>query len=81
MLMALQRLPFSLLCFEVDKYYPNVPIGKALDNAKLYIADKFGHMLPPGACGELMITGWQVSRGYLNKPEKTAEVYTKEYLR
>ena len=24
-----------------------------------------------------MIAGWQVSRGYLNKPEKTAEVYTK----
>ena len=44
---------------------------------KLYITDKLGHMLPPGACGELMITGWQVSRGYLNKPEKTAEVYTK----
>ena len=63
--------------FEVDKYYPNVPIGKALDNVKLYITDKLGHMLPPGACGELMITGWQVSRGYLNKPEKTAEVYTK----
>ena len=56
--------------FEVDKYYPNVPIGKALDNVKLYITDKLGHMLPPGACGELMITGWQVSRGYLNKPEK-----------
>lgn len=34
-------------------------------------------MLPYGACGELMIAGWQVSRGYLNKPEKTAEVYTK----
>ena len=63
--------------FEVDKYYNNVPIGKALDNIKLYITDKFGHMLPYGACGELMIAGWQVSRGYLNKPEKTAEVYTK----
>ena len=24
-----------------------------------------------------MISGFQVSRGYLNKPEKTAEVYTK----
>ena len=24
-----------------------------------------------------MISGWQVSRGYLNKPEKTSEVYTK----
>ena len=34
-------------------------------------------MLPYGACGELMISGLQVSRGYLNKPEKTAEVYTK----
>ena len=44
---------------------------------KLYIADKFGHLLPYGACGELMISGWQVSRGYLNKPEKTSEVYTK----
>ena len=63
--------------FEVDKYYPNVPIGKALDNFKLYVTDKFGHMLPYGACGELMLSGWQVSRGYLNKPEKTAEVYTK----
>ena len=63
--------------FEVDKYYNNVPIGKALDNNKLYITDKFGHLLPYGACGELMIAGWQVSRGYLNKPEKTAEVYTK----
>ena len=68
--------------FEVDKYYPNVPIGKALDNAKLYIADKFGHMLPPGACGELMITGMAgFQEVYLNKPEKTAEVYNKEYLR
>ena len=63
--------------FEVDKYYPNIPIGKALDNVRLYIVDKFGHLLPYGACGELMISGWQVSRGYLNKPEKTAEVYTK----
>ncbi len=63
--------------FEVDAYYPNIPIGKPLDNVKVYIVDQFGHLLPYGACGELMISGWQVSRGYLNKPEKTAEVYTK----
>ena len=35
--------------FEIDKYYNNVPIGKALDNVRLYVADKFGHMLPYGA--------------------------------
>ena len=63
--------------FEVDKYYLNIPIGKPLDNFKLYITDKSGHMLPCGACGELMISGWQVSRGYLNKPEKTAEAYAR----
>ena len=40
--------------FEVDRYYPNIPIGKALDNFKLYIADKFGHLLPYGVCGELI---------------------------
>lgn len=28
-----------------------------------------------GAAGELWISGPQVSRGYLNRPEKTAEVY------
>ena len=35
--------------FQVDKYYSNIPIGKALDNIKLYITDKFGHLLPYGA--------------------------------
>ena len=63
--------------FEVDKYYSNIPIGKALDNFKLYIADKFGHLLPYGACGELMISGWQVSRGYLNNRRKLRKIYTK----
>lgn len=66
--------------FQVDKYYSNIPIGKALDNIKLYITDKFGHMLPYGACGELMISGWQVSRGYLNKPEKQLKFIQKIFM-
>lgn len=61
--------------FHVDKYYDNIPIGKPLDNLKLYVADSKGHRLPPGACGELVVAGRQVSRGYLNRPDKTAEVY------
>jgi amino acid adenylation domain-containing protein len=62
--------------FLVDKYYDDIPIGKPLDNMKLYVVDAQGHRLPVGACGELLISGRQVSRGYLNRPEKTAEVYT-----
>ncbi|MCH5187399.1 MAG: amino acid adenylation domain-containing protein, partial [Oscillospiraceae bacterium] len=61
--------------FPVDKYYDDIPIGKPLDNLKLYVTDSKGHRLPPGACGELVVAGRQVSRGYLNRPDKTAEVY------
>ena len=59
----------------VDKKLKEIPIGKPLDNMRLYIVDPQGHRLPVGAAGELWISGPQVSRGYLNRPEKTAEVY------
>ena len=61
--------------FPVRKKYRRVPIGKALDNNKLYVLDKYMHRLPAGAVGELYISGKQVSQGYLNRPEKTAEAY------
>ena len=61
--------------FCVDERIKDIPIGKALGNTKLYIVDQQGHRLPVGAAGELWVAGPQVSRGYLNRPEKTAEVY------
>ena len=61
--------------YAVDKKMKEIPIGKALDNLRLYIVDPQGHRLPVGAAGELWVAGPQVSRGYLNRPEKTAEVY------
>ena len=59
----------------VDKKMKEIPIGKPLDNMRLYVVDHEGHRLPIGAAGELWVAGPQVSRGYLNRPEKTAEVY------
>ncbi len=59
----------------VNKKMKEIPIGKPLDNMRLYVVDPQGHRLPVGAAGELWISGPQVSRGYLNRPEKTAEVY------
>ncbi|MCQ2173848.1 MAG: amino acid adenylation domain-containing protein, partial [Bacteroidales bacterium] len=63
--------------FTVDKLYRDIPIGKAVDNVKLYVVDSFGRLLPPGAAGELWISGAHVTAGYLNRPEKTAEAYGK----
>ena len=61
--------------FPVDRKRKEIPIGRPLDNLRLYIVDAQGHRLPVGAAGELWVAGPQVSRGYLNRPEKTAEVY------
>ncbi|MBO5560036.1 MAG: amino acid adenylation domain-containing protein [Firmicutes bacterium] len=63
---------YRVRCLEKD-----VPIGRPLDNMKMYIVDKNGKLLPPGASGELWIAGPQVSRGYLGRPEQTAAVFTK----
>ncbi len=59
----------------VESRRKEIPIGRPVDNMRLYIVDAQGHRLPVGASGELWISGPQVSRGYLNRPEKTAEVY------
>ena len=59
----------------VDQKMKDIPIGKALDNVHLYVVDSQGHRMPVGAAGELWVSSPQVSRGYLNRPEKTAEVY------
>ena len=61
--------------FIVDRLYANVPIGRPVDNMKAYVIDKQKHLLPIGAPGELCLSGPQISRGYLNRPEQTAKAY------
>ncbi len=61
----------------VDRLYDRIPIGSPLSNYKLYVTDSFGHEMPVGAMGELWIAGRGVGRGYLNLPERTAAVFTK----
>ena len=62
---------------EVDRRFEDVPIGKPNVNVKYYVCDKSGKLQPPNAIGELWCSGRQVGRGYLNRPEKTAEVFVK----
>ncbi len=61
--------------FTVNRRMKDIPIGRALDNVRLYVVDPQGRRLPVGAAGELWVAGTQVGRGYLNRPEKTAEVF------
>jgi amino acid adenylation domain-containing protein len=50
-----------------------VPIGRALDNTKIYVLDANLEPQPIGVAGELCVGGVAVARGYLNRPELTAE--------
>ncbi len=65
----------AVTAFDVDKLYASVPIGYANTEVGLYILDKYLRRVPVGVPGELCVSGPQVSRGYLNRPEKTAEVF------
>ena len=65
----------SVTCYNMTKYEADVPIGTPNDNTDIYIVDGYGRRVPPGALGELWIAGPQVAGGYLNRPEKTKEVF------
>jgi tyrocidine synthetase III len=60
---------------EIKDGVDRIVLGRPLPNYKTYILDAQGNQLPIGIPGELCIGGASVGRGYLNKPELTAEKF------
>ncbi|HEU5229109.1 MAG TPA: amino acid adenylation domain-containing protein, partial [Ktedonobacteraceae bacterium] len=50
-----------------------VPIGQSVANAQVYVLDEHACPVPAGTSGELYIGGPGVARGYLDRPELSAE--------
>ena len=53
----------------------DLPIGRAIRNAKTYVLDESLQPVSPGEPGELHIGGPGVTRGYMNLPERTAKAF------
>lgn len=49
------------------------PLGRPLENLRIDLLDPHGQPVPRGAPGEVVIAGAGVGRGYLGRPELTAE--------
>ena len=51
----------------------NIPVGAPVSNTELYVLDADMNPVPVGVAGELHVAGDGLARGYLHRPELTAD--------
>jgi fengycin family lipopeptide synthetase D len=74
----------ATICATYHKFNTNdeeesvIPIGKPISNYRVYILRGQDQLLPIGVPGELCISGHGVTRGYLNRPELTADKFDQD---
>ncbi|MEJ6982612.1 amino acid adenylation domain-containing protein, partial [Pedobacter sp. P351] len=70
-----ENTTFSLTYEIGDAVKGSIPIGRPLSNREAYVLDRYHKLLPIGVAGEICVGGAGLSRGYLHRPELTAEKF------
>ena len=72
----------GVVTMNIGQIYKGKPstVGQPLPTVEARVVDDNGTDLPPGQPGELLVRSPIVIRGYLNKPEATAEAITDGWL-
>ncbi|QRO01822.1 amino acid adenylation domain-containing protein [Archangium violaceum] len=55
------------------RQYTKVPIGPPVDNYRVYLVDEHLNLVPPGSVGEICVGGVGLARGYLGRPDLSAD--------
>ncbi|OCT47362.1 NADP-dependent L-serine/L-allo-threonine dehydrogenase ydfG [Cladophialophora carrionii] len=70
----------EIACGDIGEMLDNeatyCPVGPPLDPEHTYILNESGQKVEPGAGGELFVGGQMLARGYINRPETTAQAFT-----
>ncbi len=69
---TIYQLPASV---PLDRKWQELPIGQAIPNVQTYLLDKYLQPVPLGVPGELHLGGTGLARGYLYRPDLTADQF------
>jgi amino acid adenylation domain-containing protein len=60
---------------EANRFDTALPIGRPIDDTRIYVLDAELRPAPLGVPGEVFIGGNAIARGYLNRPDLDAQVF------